>query len=195
MLLMKNMDNLTNNFSTLNFKAKPIMPSKVMKKVAGEYFPINAHVIEMSYSDVNDAKALETIKDKWAKSQFAAMICSNYTSPHRKVYAITTQTQDFANPVPEKIMGLADFILKGENANLRFLQADPDIINANNRAILGVGKSLMKGVVENLKLLGFKTMDLFAEQRVKPFYKKVFPAIQDKESTMENYTNLILNIK
>lgn len=194
MLLMKNMDNLINNFSTLNFKAKPIMPSKVMKKVAGEYFPKDAHIIEMSYSDLNDAKALETIKDKWAKSQFAAMICSNYTFPQRKVYAITTQTQDFANPVPEKIMGLADFILKGENANLRFLQADPNIINSTDRTILGVGKNLLLGLVENFKSSGIKTMDLFAEQRVKPFYKKVFPTIKDKESTMDSYTNLILDI-
>lgn len=192
---MKNMDKLTNNFTTLNFKAKPVMPSKVLKKIAGNYLPKEAHIIEMNYSDIKDAKALDVIKEKWAKSQFSAMICSNYTSPQRKIYAITSQNNDFANPVPEKIMGLADFLLKGDNANLRFLQADPNIINSSDRTIIGVGKNLMEGVVENLKSLGFKTMDLFAEQRVKPFYKKVFPTIQDKESTMESYTNLILDIK
>ncbi len=50
-------------------------------------------------------------------------------------------------------------------------------------------------MVSHLSNLGIETMDLFAEPRVKPFYKKVFPKIKDKESTKDSYTNLILNIK
>ncbi len=188
------MDKIANNFSSCNFKAKPIMPTKVLEKCLDKYIPKEAHIIEMSYSDVKDAKALEVIKDKWAKSQFAMMICSPYELPQRKIYAITTQNSDFSNPEPEKLMGLADFLLKGDNANLRFLQIDPNIINSTDREILSVGKNFMKDIVENFKSSGFKTMDLFAEPRVKPFYKKVFPTIKDKESTVDSYTNLILDI-
>lgn len=188
------MDKIANNFSSFNFKAKPIMSTKVLEKSMGKYLPKEAHIIEMSYSDVKDAKALDAIKDKWAKSQFAMMICSPSQLPQRKIYAITTQNKNFSEPNPDMVMGLADFQFKDKNASLRFLQADPNIINSTDRTILGVGKNLMIGLVENFKSSGIKTMDLFAESRVKPFYKKVFPTIKDKESTMDSYTNLILDI-
>jgi len=35
-------------------------------------------------------------------------------------------------------------------------------------------------------------MDIFVEQKLKPFYRKICPQIQDKESTMDSCTNLIL---
>lgn len=191
------MDSVYSSKTVPNFKARHLLKTSVLKKAlesSGKRLPEEAHVIEMSFLDSMDAKALETLKHSWLKAPFAEIICSPSNLQGRKIYAITTQKEGFEEVNPDKILGIADFYLKEKNANLRFLQANPRIIEENDRSIVGIGKAFMQGLAGLLKKSGYETMDLYAEQRVKPFYQKTFPTIRDKESTMESYTNLCLDL-
>lgn len=189
------MNSINYNSTAINFKATPLMKTSVLKKTAGKYLAEDAHLVEMNSLEPNDVNAITQIKEKWSDSLYAKMIYIPTNSSQRKIYALTSQTDNFSQPEPDKIMGLADFFISEKNVNLKFLQVSPEILNDEQRQIKGVGRSLIQSMVSHLSNLGIETMDLFAEPRVKPFYKKVFPKIKDKESTKDSYTNLILNIK
>lgn len=191
------MNNISFNSTTPTFKAKPLLKTNVLKKAlnsAEEYLPKEANIIEMSYENPEDSKVLETIKNDWVGAEFTPMICSSYTTPERKIYAITSQKENFEKPDADKILGVADFAIKGDKALLRFLQADSRIIKEKNREIKGVGKAIMQGIIKHLKTLNCNSMDLYASRDVQPFYKKIFPSIKNKPTTMESSTNLILDI-
>lgn len=187
------MDVCRNNPNT-NFNGVHLMRTNVLKKIGKEYLPHEANIVEMSFNNPEDVKALEELPKIWKGGEFTDIIASSSTSPNRRIYAITTQTGDFERIDSTKILGAADFSLHGKNANLRFLQAKPSIISQPEREITGIGKYLMQGICKYFKEQGMETMDLFSTWRVKPFYKKIFPTIEDKPSTCDSNTNLILKL-
>lgn len=185
-----------NKYSSTNFRGNHLLKTNVMRKFATEYLPKEANIVEVSFTNPEDSQALQELPKLWENAEFISIITSPSSAPNRKIYAITTQTEEFGKINPSEILGVADFYLNGKNATLRFLQADSNIIKQEERNIKGIGKNLMYGMVEYLKRLGFETMDLFAESgRKKPFYKKIFPTIKDKPCTSESSTNLILDLK
>ncbi|MCM1265541.1 MAG: hypothetical protein NC200_05005 [Candidatus Gastranaerophilales bacterium] len=185
--------NRTNNTS---FSGTHLLETKVLKKAVQGYLPKKANIVEVNFSNPEDLKALEELPKSWQGAEFISIITSPSSAPNRKVYAITTQTDNFDKLKPSEILGIADFYLAEKNATLSFLQADSNIIKQQERDIKSIGKQLMYGLCEHFKQLGIETMDLFAESgRKKPFYKKIFPTIMDKPSTCDSYTNLVLDLK
>ena len=181
--------------SNITFGAKPLIKVSVLQRLsenAMEFVPKETHIVEMSYINQQDAKALAVLRNKWVDGKFTEMICSPSTSEARKIYALTTQCSDLENIDTSQVLGLADVNIKNGNANLRFLQAAPRFVDSPNRPTKNIGKSLIQGLVEKFRTDGLKSMDLFAEHKLKPFYKKVCPQILDKESTIDSCTNLIL---
>lgn len=173
----------------INFSAKYITTKNIL---VGNR-PKNVSIIELTNSKA-DKQVVKYIKKNWKKSKFSNILYDKFDD-NNKVYLITRQKSHFNNINPRKVLGFADVGFKRQNANLRFLQVIPKAINTGLGRVKKVGQSLIEGLVLHFKKAGIKTMDLFADHKVKPFYKKVFPEIKDKESTMDSYTNLILSIK
>ncbi len=182
--------NINNQNTDINFTARHIATKKIFIANA----PKNVTIIELTNSKA-DKNVIKYIKKNWKKAQFSQILDEKYKNNNNKIYLITKQKSHFNNINPKKVLGFADVELKRQNANLRFLQVIPKAINTGLGKVKKVGQSLIEGIVSHFKKIGVKTMDLFAERRVKPFYKKVLPEIKDKESTMDSYTNLILDIK
>lgn len=172
-----------------------IVKTNVLKKAGQElkqYLPCEANIVELDYNIPADKKVAEELCKTWQGAEFIPMISGWTTSPSRRVFAITTQNSGYENMDPSKIMGVADFTLKDTHSTTRFLQTKPEIINASDREIKGVGRSLMHELVSYFKGLGYQDMSLFSAQSIKPFYRKIFPNIEDKFSTADDSTNMIL---
>ncbi|MCR5264963.1 MAG: hypothetical protein K6E29_00030 [Cyanobacteria bacterium RUI128] len=171
------------------------MKTNVLKKAAKElkqYIPHEANIVELDYSVPADKKAAEELYKTWQGAEFIPIITSSSSSPTRHIYAITTQNSGYENIDASKIMGIADFDLKGTHSHTRFLQAKPEIINQPDRDIKGVGRALMQGVISHFKGLGVEDMKVFVRHTEKPFYRNIFPNIEDKLSTAEDSSNMIL---
>ena len=191
------MNSINSNFQSPNFGAKHIVKTNVLRKVAGmsNPVPMEAHLVELDLHSANDLKTIQDVKEKWVGAEFAQMICSPYYSPDRKLYALTKQKDGFESLNPNDVLGAADVNLKGKRANLKFLQADPNIIFDKNRPIKGIGDSLMKSLAGHLGENGYETMGIFANRFVTPFYEKVFPNIKHKPSTVDDCANLVVDLK
>lgn len=191
------MNSINSNQYTPNFGARHLVKTSVMRKAIGmcEHKPIEANLVELDLHSPEDLKTIQAVKEKWVGAEFAQMICSPYYSPDRKLYALTKQKDGFENLNPSEVLGAADVNLKDKRANIRFLQADPNIIFAKERSIKGIGNSLMTSLADHLGKCGYETMGIFANRFVTPFYEKVFPNIKHKPSTVDDCANLVVNLK
>ena len=188
--------NICNN--NTQFYGKHIMRQDVLKKLkekSNKYAPTEAHIVELDYNTQTDKKVLSELYKNWTDAEFIPMIASYTTSPTRRVYAITRQANDFENMDSSKIMGMVDYKINGNSANVSFLQADPKYLDENPRSVKGIGKSLMQGTVEHLKEThGCTEMKGFARPTEKPFYRKIFPNLVEKPSTQDDYTNMSVEL-
>lgn len=181
------MDKISNT-PNIHFGAVHLKNAQVLKCVTtAKEFPVDVSLVEMNHNNPNDKKALDELKTIWADGRFTEITCSESFIPNRKVYALTTQKYSFDNINPNKVIGLADGILNSDNLYLRFIQS-------NHKEYKHAGKAMLETIVENAKSFGAKTMDVFVEENIKPFYRKVFPQIKDKPCTQESSTNLILDL-
>ena len=190
------MNSINSNFQSPNFGAKHIVKTNVLRNVVGKQpVPIEAHLVELDLLSPSDLKTIQDVKEKWVGAEFAQMICSPYYSPDRKLYALTKQKEGFEQLNPSDVLGAADVNLKGKRANLKFLQADPNIINEKNRSIKDIGRSMMLVLSDHLGKQGFAELGIFANRFVTPFYERVFPNIKHKSSTAEDFANLVVDLK
>mgnify|MGYP004472804429 FL=1 len=191
------MNSININYQTPNFEAKHIAKTNVLRNLTGmqKSVPMEAHLVELDLLSPTDLKTIQNIKEKWVGAEFVQMICSPYYSPDRKLYALTKQKEGFENLNPNDVLGAADVNLKGKRANLKFLQADPNIINEKSRSIKNIGRSMMLVLSEYLGKQGFDELGMFANRFVTPFYERVFPNIKHKSSTTEDFANLVVDLK
>ncbi len=191
------MNSININYQTPNFEAKHIAKTNVLRNLTGmqKSVPMEAHLVELDLLSPTDLKTIQNIKEKWSGAEFVQMICSPYYSPDRKLYALTKQKEGFENLNPNDVLGAADINLKGKRANLKFLQADPNIINEKSRSIKDIGRSMMLVLSEYLGKQGFDELGMFANRFVTPFYERIFPNIKHKSSTTEDFANLVVDLK
>ena len=167
---------------------------KKLKEKSNKYVPTEAHIVELDYNTQTDKKVLSELYKNWTDAEFIPMITNSTTSPTRKIFAITTQNSAYDNLNTDEILGIADISLKDSHVHTRFLQANPNIINQTDRETKGLGRSLMQGIMSYFKELGFEDMKVFVRQSEKPFYRKIFPNIEDKFSTADDSSNMILKL-
>lgn len=180
----------TNTSNRLNFGATPLGKAQVLKRAATnpeKYFPVNVNFVEMNPSNPADNETFENLKNIWANGRFTEVICSKSFVPNRKIYALTTQQNNCETINPKKVIGLADCVFDTEKMTLRFIQSEHEDYKH-------AGEALLKSVADNAKGMGAKTMEVFVEGNIKPFYRKVCPTIADKPCTKDSSTNLVLNL-
>lgn len=180
-----------------NFNGIHISKTNVFKKVGQEVknmMPLESHVVELNYNVPADKKAAKELYRTWKGAEFIPIISSSTTTPNRRVFALTTQKDNYENIDPSKIMGIVDYKLKGEDIHLSFLQGKPDIINQEERDIKGVGRSLVWSTVDYLKTLGYNKFKVFSRPPEKTFYRNIYPNIKDKPSTADDCANMVLDL-
>ena len=177
-----------------NFGARHLLKTSIVEKVANEAKNIEANLVEMKFSDINDYAVLDNLKSSWSKGEYTQMICSPSYNDSRKIQVLTLQTDGFERLDEDKILGVVDILINGEKATIRFLQGKPSIVYDKNRKIHRIGDALCNGLRTWLKEHNIKTLDVFVERSKQPFYRKALPDIRDKACTQDSYTNMILDV-
>lgn len=180
-----------------NFNGTHLVKTNILKKMGGctrKYLPQEANIVEMSFADVKDAKALDKLNSMWSNS-FAAQITSRHSRSDRKIYALTTQTSNFDNINPNEVRALCDFTFSDKVAKLNFLQADPTELKRGERSMKHLGEALMLGLYENFAQTGIQQMEWLSTMRAKSFYRKIFPTVKDKPCIEGSISNMFLACK
>ena len=180
------MDKLSNNCNSPSFNGVLLGKTKIFKRSANGSLE-NVHFVEMDSKNPFDKFTLSSLKNIWASGRFTEMICSKTGNPNDKIYALTTQADNFEQINPNKVVSLACGARYDDVFRLRFLQTKYDEYKH-------AGKATLLSIADNAKINGVKTVEVFVEERIKPFYRKVFPNIQDKPCTKESSANMILKI-
>lgn len=180
------MDKLSNNCNSPSFNGVLLGKTKIFKRSANGSLE-NVHFVEMDSKNPFDKFTLSSLKKVWASGRFTEMICSKTGNPNDKIYALTTQADNFEQINPHKVVSLAYGARYDDVFHLIFLQS-------KHNEYRHAGKATLLSIADNAKINGVKTVEVFVEERIKPFYRKVFPNIKDKPCTKENSTNMILKI-
>ena len=122
----------------INFGANFI--SKVnIKKLEEEkhkYNDVPASFVEMNSTDKNDYNSVFDATYYWQHDLYGMNIAYNMTLiaankekyPHDRVYAITTQNDNFSKIEPDNIKALAHVFEEGNKVKVLYLQVDPSLI-------------------------------------------------------------------
>ena len=204
MSLLLNMNNilLKNNIS---FKAIPIKKTSVIAKESDnsdKFVPKEVSVVKFDPNSMSDINTMKQLKNSWTESQYAYVIYCKFYDKDHSIFALTTQNDGYENIDPNNVLGLIDYKISGENANLWFLETAKEFKTSiqdnnsgnENRSIKNVGKTLFTGTVDYLKSLGIKKINLLAVPSAKQFYSKVFPSIRCRTPDEEDYSNMVLDI-
>lgn len=150
----------------------------------------DAYIVELALEDTDNIKLLNNLSEKWKDGEFTKFITSTTALPNRRVYAITSEVNELN---AKNIYGLADFKFDNNKAILSFLQASPEQLG-EQKNIKSIGRSLLTSLCEPFAKHGITSIETFARPKEKPFYKAVFPHLQEKYSTQDSYTNIVINL-
>lgn len=166
----------------INFKAKYVSSSQVPRIHQPEN-PASVHVVELLPADKNDCKAMDVASTSWqykslnfnyARDIYYYARCSLYgTGPFRdaKFYGITTQSDNYANIDPTRILGLAMLTKTEDSHHLNYIQIDPDEVRGCRYAnFQRLGTAFLEGI-KNLPFI--KKLELYPIANLREtFYAK-----------------------
>ena len=135
------------------FKAKYINYTEIRKKdFYPNYLRKQASFIQIEPENDYDINALEDISNYWTAGGFAKniyyMACairnkSKFYKNH-KVYALTSQKEDFEKPDSRKFLGIIGICQENENKTfIEYIQANPEIIYSREPEFKGIGTAIM----------------------------------------------------
>lgn len=168
---------------TINFTANFLKTTKIPKlNNDGKYSNAKVSLVELNKKDNSDKNALKKVANLWNEKEFtyASEIFydaakpfeyDNITKEH--YYALTTQSENFENLEPEKILGLNVFseTTKPEN-ELNWLQTDPSqrYGSIEKRQYTEIGKTIVEYLKEHFTN---KPISVFAADDAINFYKQL----------------------
>ena len=151
--------------SSTSFGAKPIKPVYIQKlnSKKGRFDFVKAHFVKLEADNRNDLDAMQSIAKMWKSSLYVKKIATasrwmDYLPID--IYALTTQTKDFKNLRPNKILGVAEIRNDpnfDEFKQLTHLQVKPEAINVNKKdnQYKKVGTEILnslKGIYDRISL-------------------------------------------
>ncbi len=121
--------------NSINFTANHIKNVNIMKKCYNQYKPCDVALVEMDVKNKNDIKAMEKTTLLW-DTTFTSFVlddmerCSKYTKHPSwlKIYALTTQKDNFEKIQASKILGVLELIKQGDSAKIETLQTNTKYI-------------------------------------------------------------------
>ena len=165
---------------SLNFQAKLIEQTQAKKLVYPEkdYQSVNLSFVEIEPANKRDINALREVAENWDCATFAtdiyttarALSRKSLDSESYKIYALSSQRQNFDQLISDDILGIAEFKKDGANTgNLNFLQVDPDLIMSYDKPRY---KYIGTGILNSLKSLYSKAITLTSVYSAALFYEK-----------------------
>lgn len=147
----------------------------------GEYKPFQVSLVEIDITNEEDINALSTIHKKWKKTSLITFI--NYLAitmrgdkswqKDKRIYALTTQKENFKSLIPNKILGVASLNINDtKKIHIEALQTKPRYIvdqsqGKQNPKIKGIGSA----IISSLKNM-FDEINLFSTDEALGFYAK-----------------------
>ncbi len=154
-----------------------------IKQLTGEqtYKNIPAAFVELQIDSEDDLNALETIAYDWQDGDIYARdvyerFRINYEEQNPKTnerfFALTTQSENFKNLNPYKILGVAELYKPSENiSEIEFLQTSPAYLN---NIELPQIKHIGKAMIDCFKMIiKDKDISLYTTASAKSFYEKM----------------------
>ena len=178
----------------ISFNGTFIHKRNIKQRIDNRYIPVKSSFIELNPNDFNDLKTLSNIDKNW-NSEFSSTIYQSALSnkslinTNKKYYALTIQKDNFQTLDYKKILGLAEFENKEDLNKIVLLQVNPKYINNNphqkslfskiftkifrtKNSTLPLYKNIGRGILDSFKEISDKSLELFALNNTKDFYKK-----------------------
>ena len=175
----------------VSFKGTFVNPINIKKLEGNKYENFPASFVELDPKKTQDLMALETIHKRWNQS-FSSIIynsafCSSVNPNKSKhFYALTSQKDNFEHMNPDKILGVVQFNNISKYNRIDFLQVNPMYItgksksfisklfsskNSQKRNLLSFSR-IGSAILDSLKQLTDKSIDLYSMPEAKGFYRK-----------------------
>ena len=166
----------------IRFGAKPIKRIKIQKfnKNIKDYAPIQAAFVKLESR--SDIETVHSVAELWSDNLYIKKIATAARWMDFlpiEIYALTTQTNNFNNLKPNKILGFAE--MRNDNnfpkyKQLYHLQVKPDAINVNNNNNKNKNnkyKHVGGAMLESLKCI-YNNISLFTinSPNIENFYRK-----------------------
>ena len=166
----------------INFRAEhltsPFIEKYNVKKK--EYTPVQVAFVQIEPGSKEDVVAVSRAVHKWKDDDFGIDILKRLrkirfgalNEHSHKIYALTSQQNDFHHLEPENILGLAEFIRKPNGKRkLQFLQVKPEFKSSS--CCLGY-QHIGQTIIENLQQMK-DTYDILTKSFYKStgFYEKM----------------------
>lgn len=117
----------------ISFKAKYVDTAtiKQLSSKTKKYVSKKASFVQMSPESVKDIEALKDINKSWDAGFIKSIFNNIYRySPKTGLYALTTQSKNLEELIPEKVLGIALGGMEGKKTfYLDYLQVNPRYIN------------------------------------------------------------------
>lgn len=150
------------NVSSSSFKAKYINNINICKKdIFPNYLSKEASFVQIEPKKLSDLDALENAVKYWDYDKFGRNICfianairneSKYYKNH-KVYALTTQKENFNKLDSDLILGLIGVCPETNNYTfIEYMQVNPEMLYPREPEYKGIGTAIL----ESLKKLSDK---------------------------------------
>ena len=175
------MNNMNIQNSNINFLAKHLFTDKIKKldENTGSFLPENVYFAEIEHYKKSDRDSVNTLRESWSDAKFIKIIANTlnwaqvYNAKNTKIYALTEQSENFGDLLPEKILGLAHITeLSKRNAILEYMQIKPEAINVNKKKDIkykGSGSVLLNSLKQIYNKI---VLNAVADENIYKFYKR-----------------------
>lgn len=175
--------------NNINFKGSFINNVYIKKYNKNDYISHQVSFVEINPRNKNDLKALEQIKDNWFGLYEGVIYNSAFNDSmlpenrNRSFYALTKQVDNFEKMDSSKILGIIELGKLNKYNTVNFLQVDPQYLSektqkkfwaqsrqnkSHNKKYKGIGSAIL----EALKKMSDKSIDLYALKGTEDFYQK-----------------------
>ena len=179
------------NMNQLSFKGSFINPINIKKFDGYQYKDFQASFVELDPKNFNDLEMLNKINQTWrgdyTDTIYNSAFCSS-VMPHLKMkyYVLTTQQDTFSKLDDKKVLGVVELNKLKDINRIEFLQVNPNYIvgkpkswiaklfssDDNKKSTSPLFKRVGSAILESLKKITDKPLDLISVKNATGFYKK-----------------------
>ena len=167
--------------SNISFSANFKNYVKILKRdqVSGKYFPADVAFVTIDSRNLSDLRALKEVYDNWGRDVLTegvlnAAVSKSYGDKYfsrNKIYALTSQSENFEKLNPSKILGVADIRVLGSKGNifLEHLKVCPFLKGEQNPDIKKVGTAILNSLKAKFVQIFLVSLN---KPEVKDFYRR-----------------------
>ena len=169
-------------FQPQNFTGNRVKTVQILKNNK----PFNATLIELTKLDIN---CVESLAERWKTKIIEQILTSMYIPligvKNPKIYAISTQKENFQKVSPKNILGMFEVTERDNLYALEYLEVKPTQTYGNNkRTFSEVGKACLDYIKTRFR---HKDVEIYAIETAAPFYTKMNCINEPKDNCKFRY--------